>query len=705
MTKTKPFRVALATDSLNPSGVGEHMLTLSRELVASHDVVLCFPGSVAGRSFLSRAAYVGFCVKELEEDEPATAGWLRRAGIDLMHVHAGIGWEGNALARAGHAAGIPVVRTEHLPYLITDPKQGDIYREALAVVDRVIAVSDAAADSFRRVGVAAHKLSTIRNGIHAPEPTSSREQIRADLGVAQSDLFVLTVARFTPQKGHSLLLAAMNEVTTSVPSARLFLAGDGHERAAMQRVAAELGLIDRVFFLGERDDVANLLAAADLFVSPSLFEGLPLAVLEAMALAVPVVATRIGGTTEALGEGHPWYAQPHDVDGMVAVVRDALTHEVARRQIGSRGKVRFEAYYQASRMAQQTASLYRQILHAPVPEIEKSKHMQKTRICFIGAGGIAQRHLSILENFDDVELAAFADIDFGRAEVAARRHGAQAFENHAEMLDSTRPDAVFICIPPYAHGAPEQDVLSRCLPFFVEKPLSLDLGLSQRIAQEIACKRLVTAVGYHWRYLDTVEEARHLLADNPAQLLCGFWLDQTPPPQWWWRKDRSGGQMIEQATHIVDLARYLAGDVSKVYGMAGHRARPDFEHLDVATASTASLRFAAGAIADISATCLLRWGHRIGLHIFADGLAIELTDHDIMVDVGAGRPVRRAERDPVWYQDRDFVDAVRGGENRIRCPYQEALETHRVAVAIARSAETGMPISLESNLFEAVNNG
>ena len=80
--------------------------------------------------------------------------------------------------------------------------------------------------------------------------------------------------------------------------------------------------------------------------------------------------------------------------------------------------------------------------------------------------------------------------------------------------------------------------------------------------------------------------------------------------------------------------------------------------------------------------------------MFADGLAVEVTDHDLMVDVGSGRPVRHAEGDPVQREDRDFIDAVRGGENRIRCPYSEALATLRVTDAIRRSVETGRAVDL-----------
>lgn len=320
--------------------------------------------------------------------------------------------------------------------------------------------------------------------------------------------------------------------------------------------------------------------------------------------------------------------------------------------------------------------------------------MRKTRLGFIGAGGIAQRHLGVLEQFDDVELVGFADPDFERATASAARFGARAHSNFAELLDDPELDAVYICIPPFAHGEPERLAIGRGLPFFVEKPLSLDIALAQDIARDVEATGLVTAVGYHWRYIDTVEEARRRLAEKPAQLISGYWLDQTPPPQWWWHMNQSGGQMVEQTTHIIDLARYLVGEVTQVFGLAGHQDRPEYPGLDVPTASAATLRFASGAIGNIASTCVLNWGHRVGLHLFSQGMALELTDHDIMVDVGAGRPFQQAQGDPVWREDRDFIDAVRGEANNIRCPYGEALKTHRIALAINQSAQEGKAIDL-----------
>jgi len=322
--------------------------------------------------------------------------------------------------------------------------------------------------------------------------------------------------------------------------------------------------------------------------------------------------------------------------------------------------------------------------------------MTRTRIGFIGAGGIAQRHLGVLEQFDDVDLVGFADPDFDRAVTAAARFGARAFDDHRALLDGVDLDAVYICVPPFAHGESERAVIERGLPFFVEKPLSLDLALAEEIAAQVEARGLVTGVGYHWRYLDTVVRARSRLADTPAQLVSGYWLDQTPPPQWWWKQDRSGGQMVEQTTHIIDLARYLVGEVDQVFGLANRIDRAAFPGLDVPTVSTASLRFASGAVGNLASTCLLNWGHRVGLHLFGDGLGIELHERDIMVDVGAGRPVQQAQVDPVQLEDRDFVDAVRGQTNRIRCAYGEALKTHRVALAIATSAREGRPVDLSS---------
>jgi predicted dehydrogenase len=322
--------------------------------------------------------------------------------------------------------------------------------------------------------------------------------------------------------------------------------------------------------------------------------------------------------------------------------------------------------------------------------------MSRLRIGFIGAGGIAGRHFRNLLQFDDVQIAAIADPLVYRAQELAERANASAYADAAEMLDRENLDALYICIPPFAHGPPEQQAVERRIPFFVEKPVAADWKTAQHIATRVEAAGIVTAVGYHWRYLDIAEQVRELLRDNPARLAIGYWLDQTPPPAWWVKQAESGGQMVEQTTHIVDLMRLLVGEVTGVFGVGARTVRPQFPDADVCDVSTATFRFADGAVGSISSTCLLRWAHRIGLHLFANELAIELTEFDLIVDVGRGRPVRQAQGDPFVREDRDFIDAVERKTNRIRSPYAEALRTHRVTTAIAQSAHEQRPVLLQT---------
>lgn len=317
--------------------------------------------------------------------------------------------------------------------------------------------------------------------------------------------------------------------------------------------------------------------------------------------------------------------------------------------------------------------------------------MGQLRIGFIGAGGIAQRHLAVLDGFDDLRVAAVADISLQAARAAAEPRGARAFFDLDSMLAAETLDALWICVPPFAHGAPERAAIARGVPFFVEKPLAVDLAQAEAIGAEVERSGLITASGYHWRYMDTVEEARRVLGRRPARLVTGYWLDATPPPLWWGREAESGGQVNEQTTHIFDLARWLVGEVEEVFAVAARTPRAAWPDVDVDEASTATLRFASGAVGTISSTCLLGWGHRIGLNLFGDDLVMEVTQGELGVYGAPGTIERHAGIDPVAAQDRAFLDAVKGEANAIRCTYADALATQRLTAAVRRSARSGRP--------------
>ncbi|WP_433319427.1 Gfo/Idh/MocA family protein [Micromonospora sp. CA-269861] len=327
--------------------------------------------------------------------------------------------------------------------------------------------------------------------------------------------------------------------------------------------------------------------------------------------------------------------------------------------------------------------------------------MRKCRVGLVGAGGVAQRHARVLAGFDDVELVGVTDVAPEAATALAAQHGGRACADVAELL-ATNLDAVYVCVPPFAHGPAEEAVIEAGVPMFVEKPVAVDLSTAERIGDLIAQRGLRTAVGHHWRYLSVLDQARDLLADRPVRMVSGAWLDKVPPVAWWSRRDRSGGPVVEQAAHVLDLIRVLAGEVTEVTAY-GNGTPPPVDGADIDSVTTAALRFADGAVGTLSAACVLGWKHRAGLEILADGLALAITEDGLTIRDADGE--RHVPADPEAARvavDRAFVDAVRGIGDDVRVPYAEALATQRLALAVADSARTGTTVRLATATAPAV---
>jgi predicted dehydrogenase len=323
--------------------------------------------------------------------------------------------------------------------------------------------------------------------------------------------------------------------------------------------------------------------------------------------------------------------------------------------------------------------------------------MDRCRVGMVGAGGVAARHAAVLSGLSGVHVVAVADPDLPRAQALAARHGADFYPSHTAMLEAADLDAVYICVPPFAHGDPEHAVIEAGLPFFVEKPLALDYPTAQRVAAAVRERGLPTAVGHHWRYLASLERAQDLVDGLEVRLALGHWLDRVPPVPWWVRRDRSGGQVVEQAVHVLDLARVLVGEVAEVHAVASGAPPPGCtgEACDLVDAATvATLRFAGGGVGTLATTCLLGWKHQAGLQVYADGLALEITEAELRYDAGSGPTVVADPGEAKRRVDQAFIDAVRGRGDDVRVDYAEALRTHLLACAIARSAAEGRPLVL-----------
>jgi predicted dehydrogenase len=318
--------------------------------------------------------------------------------------------------------------------------------------------------------------------------------------------------------------------------------------------------------------------------------------------------------------------------------------------------------------------------------VEGNERLVRTRIGVVGAGFIGGRHVESLTAQETVAVVGIADPRAERARQLAARAGATAHEGWQQLLDSEELDALYVCVPPHGHGAVEEAAIDRGLPLFVEKPLAADLGTAERLAARIEDAGLLTAVGYHWRYLDTVEQVRELLAGAPARMVRAAWLDKAPRVDWWARQDQSGGQTVEQATHLFDIARFLVGEVTG--GSALGSRSPDGPG-DILDVCTAALRFDSGAVGSFSNSCLLPGGFRIGVELVATGLGIWLTEHELVVADRDGERTVHRQVDPLAVEDRAFVAAVRGEGDDVRSPYAEALRTHRLVTAVAAAAAGG----------------
>ncbi|MCS7253012.1 MAG: Gfo/Idh/MocA family oxidoreductase [Armatimonadota bacterium] len=331
---------------------------------------------------------------------------------------------------------------------------------------------------------------------------------------------------------------------------------------------------------------------------------------------------------------------------------------------------------------------------------------RKVRIGFIGCGGIAQQHMNALSNIPESELVAFCDIDIERARAAAKQHGGRAFDNAETMLKEIELDAVWISLPPHAHGI-ELKLIERGIPFFVEKPVGLDLGLIREIASAVEEKGLLTSVGYMNRYRRGINRARELLQDDQPILILGGWIGGTPRPRpgvtiwrWWVEKDKSGGQFHEQVTHTVDLARFLCGEVVEVHAFSAsglNKGAP--ENYNIEDASVVNLKFANGAVANLWACCAANaGGGGVSLSVYANRTTVLFTgwEHNARImRVGEDTIEIAGEPNIFEIEDRAFMQAILTGDRTlIKSPYPDGAKTAEVTLAANKSMETGKPVSL-----------
>lgn len=315
------------------------------------------------------------------------------------------------------------------------------------------------------------------------------------------------------------------------------------------------------------------------------------------------------------------------------------------------------------------------------------------KVGFIGTGGIARNHMENLKNLQ-AQFVAMCDVDDQRAAKAADEYGGKAYTDYRRMLEEVEMDACFVCVPPFAHGDAERAVIEKGVAMFVEKPIALSMDFALELEQRIAEAGIITSVGYQWRYADSVAAAKSALGERPIGMMLGYWVGGMPGVWWWRRMDTSGGQAVEQTTHIFDLARYFGGEVTEVYAAHAQRfLHREIENFTVDDVGTVTLKFESGAIANISSGCIAPY--RVGLDIITRDQVLSISGHGLTTVTGGERSSENFSDNAYLKQDQAFLEAVQTNDpSKIRSSYSDAVKTLRVTLAANESAATGEPVKL-----------
>lgn len=344
------MRISHVVENLNRGGLERVVIDLVRaQAAAGHDcqVVCLFEAGSLAPELLSHGIRVIACGKRDGADLRAILR-LRRAltsqRTEVLHSHNGTP---HYYARVA-ALGLGLRRVVNTRHGMGDSSPASrrewLFRQSMRWTDAAVAVSAAAGRRLTDTGlVPAHKLHVLPNGIHAGDfrqrDPQLRAQLAASLGLAPDTQLVGFVGRLNWAKDLGTMVDAFARVHAQRKDVALVLAGEGSERGAVEAAIAQAGIGDRVFLLGDRNDIPQLLPAFSMFAMSSISEGYSIALLEACACALPIVATRVGGNAEIVADGvNGLVVPPRDPEALAAAMVSLLDDPQRAADMGHAGR-------------------------------------------------------------------------------------------------------------------------------------------------------------------------------------------------------------------------------------------------------------------------------------------------------------------------------------------------------------------------------
>jgi glycosyltransferase involved in cell wall biosynthesis len=372
------LRVLTLVDNPDITGGGERMaVTIAMRLDPGRfDRALCATRSVDGPNFDRELREAGVTTFSLDRrSRHALSAWrplisfLRRQQIDIVHAHKfGSNVWGTLL---GRLSGVPIVIAHEQSWASARYSAGGprlrsfLDREVVARhADVFFAVSQA--DRRRMIdleGVPAERVRVLPNAIPAPIPTG--HDVRRELAIPPTAPVVGTVCQLRPEKGLDLLVTAASELVPRYPELRILIAGDGVEEGALRALVGRYGLGANVLLLGTRTDIPDVVAAFDIGVCCSHFEGTPLSVMEYMAAGKPVVASDVGGLPELIQHGvHGLLVEPGSPPALADALANLLDEPQRRATLGSQAQERQTREFDLDHAVRRIENLYEELFRA-----------------------------------------------------------------------------------------------------------------------------------------------------------------------------------------------------------------------------------------------------------------------------------------------------------------------------------------------------
>lgn len=292
---------------------------------------------------------------------------LKEHKTDILHSFL---FHANMLGRiVGRLAGVPVILSSERTMRMEGKHRLLLNRLTASLADKILTVSEAVREfAVAKIGITPDRLVTIYNGVDLSEFSQSLnsegiEEAKQELGIDSSHAVVGTVGHLEEEKGCEYLLQAAAQVSAPDGKVTFLLVGDGSQRAKLENLAEDLSISSSVMFTGYRSDIPRILSIMDVFVLPSLYEGLPNALLEAMAASRPVVATQVGGIPEVVADGETGILVPRGDSGALARAICVLLEDRERaREMGIAGRKQVERLFSVETMVAKTEALYEKLI-------------------------------------------------------------------------------------------------------------------------------------------------------------------------------------------------------------------------------------------------------------------------------------------------------------------------------------------------------